>query len=221
MSSLGVDDDAGTQLMTEAGAGDGASPADTSPNPNPQLDAPGPEPVEDGGNPEDAADAVAPLDADASGPHIVFVTSTLTDGTFGSVMAGDNLCQLRANAAGHPGTFVAWLSRNGLDARYHVTSAGPWYLVTGELAVGSPLELRSATGLTHAIDRDENGALLASGEAWTGTNDGGVYAGASCTAWTLDSGIGAYGSVIAQSPVWQYESHSICTTKRHLYCFQN
>lgn len=213
-AGLTIDGDAGVPLTIEAGAGDSA--ADTSPLPEA---APGPDP-DDGGVPEDAPDAVAPLDADASGGKLlVFVTSTSTAGTFGSVTAGDNLCQLRANAAGHPGKFVAWLSRSGIDAYSRVTSPGPWYLVAGGVAVSSPSELRSAAGIALAVDRDENGVLIA-GSAWTGSTAG-VYDNHSCAGWTLADGGGTYGSVTATSALWQTKASSICTVPMHLYCFQN
>src|SRR5215468_487958 len=85
--------------------------------------------VDSGASDAAAIDAPGP-DADL-GPHLVFVTSTVHDCAFGGLTAADAFCQARAQAAGLPGSYKAWLAdANGSPATRMTHHAGNYQLVT-------------------------------------------------------------------------------------------
>ena len=116
------------------------------------------------------------------GPRRVFVTSTRSRGDLGGLAGADSTCNALASAAGLAGTWVAWLSAQGTSAIDRLSSDGPWYLVSVDLAVTSKLDL-SNDDLAHPIDRDENGALVHSAAVWTGTRRGKLQFN-DCGGWT-------------------------------------
>src|SRR5439155_4793185 len=65
----------------------------------------------------------------------IFVTRTVTDGTFGSLTAGDGKCQVAADAVSIGGTWKAWLSDDSTDAFSRMANVGPWYLMDGTTQV--------------------------------------------------------------------------------------
>ena len=78
----------------------------------------------------------------------VFVSSSTSKGNLGGMAGAALVCRGLATAAGLAGTWVAWLSNNnGLfpDAIEHVTSTGPWRLVSGEIVASTKAELISET----------------------------------------------------------------------------
>src|SRR5690606_18172610 len=65
--------------------------------------------------------------------RLVFATSTLHTGSIGGVNGADNICNQRAQAAGLPGTYMAWVSTvsGGSPSTRFVKSTVPYFMVTG------------------------------------------------------------------------------------------
>jgi hypothetical protein len=146
-----------------------------------------------------AIDAPAP-DADL-GPHLVFVTSTVHDCAFGGLTAADAFCQGRAQAAGLPGSYKAWLAdANGSPATRMTHHVGNYQLVTGAVVAQGWNDLTDGT-LAAKIDRTEGGVQLGGvgcnapsptcnficegGEVWSNVDGAGNRRNvADCTGWT-------------------------------------
>ncbi|MCA9638983.1 MAG: DUF4215 domain-containing protein, partial [Myxococcales bacterium] len=76
----------------------------------------------------------------------VFVTSTLYQGNLGGLAGADAKCQARAQAAGLPGTFLAWLSDNTNNPNTRFTkSMGPYVLVNGTKIANNYTDLTDGT----------------------------------------------------------------------------
>ncbi|MBX3216958.1 MAG: hypothetical protein KF850_33305 [Labilithrix sp.] len=179
-----------------------------------------------GSDAEAAADAslIADADADADAADApaakrVFISSTTVAGNLGGLAGADARCNELAEAAGLEGTFVAWLSAAGADARDRVGGPGPWLLV-GTSAVAVTRAQLTQPPITRAIDRTETGEEAA-GIVWTGTTASGVHGGETCSAWrrTL-GGIGGTGDARTSTAAWTAASTSSCSFARRLYCFQ-
>lgn len=151
----------------------------------------------------------------------VFVSSSVTKATLGGLAGADLVCKNLAIAAGLGGIWAAWLSNNGGAGPHaidHVTSAGPWRLVSGEVVANNKAELMSGT-LKHAIDHDEKGVAVAPGRAWTGTGPSGQYLTNDCDKWTNGSD-GRVGATDAVDGTWTSLGVDGCGNLRHVYCFQ-
>ncbi|MCW5834114.1 MAG: hypothetical protein KIS78_17070 [Labilithrix sp.] len=176
----------------------------------------------------DDASAIADADADASdAPETsttptakrVFVSSTVYDGDLGGLAGADAKCNALAQAAGLKGTFVAWLSVAGANARDRVSGAGPWLLV-GTSSVAVTRAQLTDPPIERPISRTEAGDT-ATGLVWTGTSPNGVHAGDTCDAWRRGAlGGGATGDARTASAAWTAATTSACASSRRLYCFQ-
>lgn len=208
-------------------------------------------PNTDSGNgcskPETLAEVlVLPL---TSGPDIkfVFITSTthtgdlMTEGGGATGLDGaDNICNARAQAAGLPGTYTAWLSDSTANAKDRVTqSAGPYHLPLAGAAIGEKVaddfaDILACPGifpnedcLDFPIKRDETGTLLTSVgiRAWTGTRQTGNFFGEAthCSNWTDGTGgfIGRVGRAFLTGSPWTSDDSKLCNESRALYCFQD
>ncbi|MBX3185796.1 MAG: hypothetical protein KF819_02225 [Labilithrix sp.] len=165
-------------------------------------------------------DAATEAEAGPAGP-IVFVSSTTTVANTGGLTGADARCAGLATAAGLGGAWVAWLSNgpSGPHAADRVTSAGPWYLRSGEMVALNKIELVSGT-LRHAIDRDESGAQVAASRVWTGSGTNGRYLTNDCDKWTTGTN-GRVGDSSATGAAWTTAGVDGCGQQRRLYCFQN
>ena len=174
----------------------------------------------DGGTLPDAA-----FNLDASPPdggRLVFVTSAQTAGNLGGVPGADQSCTTYAANAGLGGAWMAWVTTAASPASSRLTSAGPWYLVTGERVAASKATLAGATTLDRPIDRDEHGVQRINSPVWTGLSSGG-NGGGDCSNWTSTfvSLTGAAGDTQYASFAWQQFGNAACSTAHRLYCFQN
>ena len=174
---------------------------------------------------ETGSDASPPIDAaDADGATKdlrVFVSSTIKTGNLGGVAGADALCNQLATAAALGGTYRAWLSVSGADAIDHITSSGPWHLVTGELVAADKATLTSGV-LTHLIDKTEKGVTPPALEdrTWTATGANGRYLGPDCTQWT-GAGSGLSGEARNANPnKWTDLLAEGCGQVNRVYCFE-
>ena len=161
-------------------------------------------------------------DADAAKTSLrVFISSTTPSGNLGGVAGADALCNQRATAAALGGTWRAWVSVSGADAIDHITSAGPWQLVTGEVVAANKAVLTSGT-LTHLIDKDEKGVTppVAEDRVWTATGPNGRYVGPDCAQWT-GVGTGVVGEARnGNTGTWSNLAPEACSEVNRIYCFE-
>ena len=160
-------------------------------------------------------------------PKLIFASSTNTlTGDLGGLSGADSLCQSLAMAAGHSGTFKAWLSDSHIDAATRLThSTAPYVLVDGTVVAANWTGLTSGA-LQHAISEDEHGAV-ALAAIWTGTlYDGtlwGVGEEVTCANWnsSLSTNRGAYGQTSAAAD-WTEAGNSGSCAQNHesVYCLE-
>lgn len=172
-----------------------------------------PEPSNDPGDPK-------PSPAPGAETKRVFVSSTLQNGNLGGLSGADRKCNQLAQAAGLPGTFVAWLSTDTVDAKDRVTGAGPWSLV-GETDVAVTRAQLEAPPISRPIQKDERGNLV-SGLVWTGTNADGRFLDDDCGDWTAQTGFAhaAAGDSLVSQSYWTAATPRGCQATLRIYCFQ-
>ena len=93
----------------------------------------------------------------AKARRVIFVSSALYTGNLGGLAGADAICNMRAQAAGLPGTYMAWLSTNqanGTPATRFTQSAQPYRKVDGVLVANNWADLIDGT-LASAIDKTE------------------------------------------------------------------
>jgi hypothetical protein len=173
--------------------------------------------VRPGSDASDASDAGPPPRPD--GGRFVFVTSGQTTGDLKGAAGADMTCGAIATDAGLGGVWMAWVTTSAGGASTRLTSAGPWYLVTGTRVATSKAELSNVSMLEHAIDRDELGGMRINSPVWTG----GSFVFASCTDWTsaAPGAVGTVGNTQFTNPAWQEMTTVPCNTLHRLYCFEN
>lgn len=166
----------------------------------------------------DASDA-SPPPPRPDGGRFVFVTSTQATGDLKGVAGADMTCGAIATDAGLGGVWMAWVSTSASGASTRLTSAGPWYLVTGTLVATSKSELSNVSMLQHPIDRDELGGMRTSSPVWTG----GTFGFVTCTDWTslAPGAVGTVGNTQFANISWQEMTTVACSTTHRLYCFEN
>jgi hypothetical protein len=159
-------------------------------------------------------------------PCRVFVTSTTHNGNLGGLTGADDICQVRASAAGLPGTYKAWLSDNtSTPSTRFVQSTGPYRRIDGVIVADNYADLTDGS-LDAAINVTEIGATISADvETWTSTKfDGTRAASGNCDQWTSPlSGIftATFGSATTSNTTWtEKDLTSTCNEPRRLYCFQ-
>lgn len=139
------------------------------------------------------------------------------------LQAADYLCQELADSQSLPGTFVAWPSNDSVNAidRLLVTNSVEYQRVDGVRIANNKVDLIDGS-IEHRINRDETGALVATGKVWTGTYQDRTSHSANCNGWTppydgLPGLIGFSGIVYDQ---WTHGPMYNCALyDLHLYCF--
>ncbi|MBX3192387.1 MAG: DUF1554 domain-containing protein [Labilithrix sp.] len=203
-----------------------------SPDEEPEsgVDLPGRQARSDAGAPTEPTTIDEPVDAGTDVPEAApdvakkplraFASSALRSGNLGGLAAADALCNTLA-AAKLGGTYKAWLSVPGTNAIDRVTSAGPWFLPTGELVADDKAGL-ATTQLKHLLNRDENGAALPDAEdrVWTGTTSNGTYSGPDCAQWA-GGGTGRVGEANnGGANSWTNLGTEPCSEVNRIYCIE-
>jgi hypothetical protein len=167
----------------------------------------------------DQADADADGVGDACDGSIIFVTSERWPRSYlGGLSGADAKCQAAAESAGLPGTYKAWLSSLGVDARDRLVHAlGPYVRTDGEVLAFGWSDLVDGHLLTEP-SRDEIG-LSHHWEVWMGTFDNGWRAVDTCDRWTRVSMDSAVGRSFGDSG-WSYSQPQNCENLASLYCIQ-
>ncbi len=155
--------------------------------------------------------------------RLVFISSSnhtgglKTEGAGATGLEGaDNICNLRAQEAGLPGTYTAWLSDSSTDAKDRVTQSKVPYVRTDGVLVADDftdlLDCGNPFCLQASIGRRETGEGIAIA-AWTGTNVAGLFDGQSCGDWTDTGADGILGSTTESRIIY-------CQSRQREDCFQ-
>ncbi|MBL4636147.1 MAG: hypothetical protein JKY56_19965, partial [Kofleriaceae bacterium] len=151
--------------------------------------------------------------------NIAFVTSMpVFPGSLGGLSGGDDLCNSRADAAGLPGTYIAWLSDSTTDAATRIIEANASGWVRPD---GRPFALSRARLLTgqllYPLSLDENGneALV---NVVSGTSMEGTRTTDTCGDWTSETEQGESGRSDFVSRAWTSFGAFPCTSPAHIYC---
>jgi hypothetical protein len=159
----------------------------------------------------------------------VFVTSQLYNGNLGGLAGADALCQARADAAGLPGTYRAWLSdgtTNAADRLIH--SMLPYRLVDGTPIAQNWADLTNGSLAAPIIRTEFGSAITSSFSVRTSTLTNGVKAGGNyCNGWTTTDpscSYGAFGFGRADNAgsEWTHTPSGgcYCGNNQRLYCIQ-
>jgi hypothetical protein len=166
----------------------------------------------------------------------VFVTSAVYTGNLGGVIGADAICQAHANAINSivpPGTYKAWLAGGAQDAPATTFKQHqfPYVRSDGKTIATSWSDLTDGQ-ILNSIRVAENGNWIPVSQstvAWTNVNlDGHARdstAFRTCGDWTSDaasfSNRGYSGNLGRVDKLWtQNLGSKACSSKRHLYCFQ-
>ncbi|MGH8323448.1 MAG: hypothetical protein ACRETD_06570 [Steroidobacteraceae bacterium] len=132
----------------------------------------------------------------------VFMTLTGFDGDLGGQAGADAKCAAEASGAGLSGTYVAWLSTSGMDAKDKLGSARGFMRTDGQPFADQVSDI-VAGKILNPINVDASGVPL-SGTAWTGTLPDGTVTGLTCGDWTSNSNVagGIMGSTARGPEGW-------------------
>lgn len=105
--------------------------------------------------------------------------------------AGDRLCKQAAEGAGLGGSWKAWISSDGVDARSHIDPKGstadqPYYRIDGMRILNRLQEIENGS-LLNPININENGGSPPTFLVWTGTKADGTEADYTCSDWDTSS----------------------------------
>ena len=165
----------------------------------------------------------------------VFITSQTWNGGLGGWQGADAKCQSAADAAGLPGTYMAWISTSTSTpaSRFSIT-ADPYVRIDGTVVANSWVELTSGP-LQAQIDINEYGGTPTTRWVWTNTYQDGTAinppAYYNCADYTLVSQSGTtFYSIVGWAGVnppgtyydgsWTNQNVTSCDSLCHLYCFQ-
>jgi hypothetical protein len=170
--------------------------------------------------------------------RIAFVTSTKHTGNLGGLVGADAICNMRAQAAGLPGTYMAWISTNlGTPNSRFLKSTVP-YVSTGFAIVADNWTDLADGSLDTPIQFTESGAASVAGPncifnggdnfrtARTGTFSNGLIATNTCSNFT--SGTNGFtanvGVTTSNAGRWSNTTCSnglpTCDVTMPVYCFQ-
>jgi hypothetical protein len=158
-----------------------------------------------------------------AGTNIAFVTSVATvAGDLGGIAAGDTLCNSLATSAGLPGTYVAWLASDTVDAQTRVGTARGWVRTDGLPFLDQVSDLDNFKTF-YPLDLDENGHTVPSGtNIVTGADQTGHTLGvnANCNGYTSTAAAASFGEIPGSVDAWSQAIISApCTLSTPIYCF--
>lgn len=159
---------------------------------------------------------------DLEGRKRIFISSNPIDTDFLSLSTADNFCVTAARNVGISSSWIAWLSRDGVDAISRVNDVGPWYSMDQKtLLFATRAQMTSAP--TAAIEFSETGINIPSGSFyWTGTSSTGVSSGANCNNWSVATNIsnGEVGKSGVTSTEWSSSTTAACDSSLSILCIE-
>ncbi len=152
----------------------------------------------------------------------VFVTSTNSTGNLGGLAGADAECQELAGNALLGGTWVAWLSTNGVNAKDRLPDTlGPFVRAADGVLIAADESDLTDGSISNPIAKTETGGFPAHASTWTGTYSDGTAADVTCANWTNTIAVlGAYGVSDITSSAWTNSGGTICSGSRGFYCFE-
>jgi cysteine-rich repeat protein len=165
--------------------------------------------------------------------RVVFTTSTLHTGNLGGLAGADAICNMRAQAAGLPGTYMAWISTaDGTPASRFVQSSVPYLTTLGVKVADNWADLIDAS-LDASIQTTETMGASPVGSnvcvvngtpntrtVLTGTFSNGTLSANNCSDFTSDVGMVATGVSTSTTQRWSNCATLNCANTAALYCFQ-
>ncbi|WP_143141163.1 DUF4215 domain-containing protein, partial [Nannocystis exedens] len=164
---------------------------------------------------------------------LVFVSSQLYKGNLGGLAGADLKCQQLAQAAGLPGTYMAWLSTIQASPATRMTHAAVPYVLPNGVKIADNWADLVDGNIDHPIDITETGGpvpfggphcgLNARASVWTATRKNGTLYDEfwSCSDWTKDSGSGLWGNAKEEDDDWTEScTGDSCARPSSIYCFQ-
>lgn len=146
----------------------------------------------------------------------------------GGLIGGDLICNTRATDAGLPGTYVAWLSTDAVDAKDRLGNARGWVRPDGLPFADTQADI-VAGKIFYPLRIDELGhetpARPDEDEVFTGTGPDGTSTGGHCSNWTsvISSGNYTAGSTMSTGYHWTRSTSNVCSngfqSRGRLYCF--
>ena len=148
--------------------------------------------------------------------NTAFVTSQSYTGALGGLVGADANCQSLAEAANLVGTYRAWLSADGVDARDRLAGGKGWKRVDGKVVARTVDDLLTTGPLYTLLDEYGDPA-----SSWvlTGTMGTGDAAAINCENYTSDSAQGQVGFANHVGPRFTEGTTKGCAVAARLYCF--
>jgi hypothetical protein len=162
----------------------------------------------------DAAASDGAGDAPGDAPpraNRAFVATTMLPGNFGGLAVADAECQMEAQQAGLPGTFIALLGDSTHTVPSRVAGSRGWIDTNGTPIVDQPTSWLDGS-MFHPLRRDANGTLLDYVIAWGGDLR-------TCADWTVTDSA-TQGSVLTTSDAFGDFSVASCATSERLMCVE-
>ena len=158
------------------------------------------------------------------GDRVIFATSTTYNGAqVGGLTNADAFCQTRADAAGLPGFYQAWLSTSAASPNTRLNqNLGPYRNTNGDLIANDWTDLTDGA-LTSSISYNEFGGLIIL-RTWTNTQADGQLVPAEpvpCGDWTSTSGAAIVGFPTFSDGTWTNWISQSCSLTAALYCVGN
>jgi cysteine-rich repeat protein len=163
--------------------------------------------------------------------RIAFATSTLHTGDLGGLAGADMICNMLAQSASLPGTYMAWLSTGVESPSTRFTqSAVPYVVTTGDQVADNWADLIDGS-LDFAVARTETGvnsvntAVMCGGSARlarTGTTEFGLPGTSTCADYSssLPMDMGLIGRSASNMSEWSNCGEVGCDVLLPIYCFQ-
>ncbi len=157
---------------------------------------------------------------------LAFVTAATFNANLGGISGADAKCQSAAEAAGHPGTFRAYIASDTTNltlSRFENKGTTQAFYTTNLGKVADNWTDLTNASLDLPLNYTESGNTVPGTEnTWTGLYNSGTASSsaASCTAWSATTGSGYFGLATSTNYSWASYSSAACGTGYHLYCFQ-
>ncbi|MDC0715626.1 DUF4215 domain-containing protein [Nannocystis bainbridge] len=164
---------------------------------------------------------------------LVFVTSQMYTGNLGGLAGGDARCQQLADAAGLPGTYLAWLSDVAASPASRMTHADVPYVLPNGTKVADDWADLTDNSLDAPINVTELGGPAPIGDTicagggyatvYTGTSADGTLSWIhdTCENWQSETANAYWGHADAVNQSWtKWCTSGKCSWKSALYCVQ-
>lgn len=167
--------------------------------------------------------------ADRDPEKLVFAATAVQGAALGGLVGADSICQQDAQAAGLPGTYLAWMSDSKQSPSTRFTKARVPYVLPSGVKIADDWEDLIRGSLDHEIDVTANGGSFPDHYVYTNTDIHGraEFADPSkiCDDWTSDTNRNKVpaGNSRVRDVTWSFDVMVECGTAQPtygLYCFE-